>query len=106
MHVGHEVGECNRHAAVVKKFTVVDTSGIHTFPVSFCGCVGTPHRRIQLLRVGWMPASVERPKTAFTVDVLDTFQLLTLQSKVSAYDFYYSLAHKTDNTGISKLRVC
>jgi hypothetical protein len=52
-----------------------------------------------------MPASLDRPKSAFTFDVLDTFQLLTLQGKTSAYDYYYSLAHKTDNTGLQNLKV-
>jgi hypothetical protein len=52
-----------------------------------------------------MPASLERPRSAFTFDVLDTFHLLTLQGKISAFDFYYALEHKSDNTGQRKLKV-
>jgi len=52
-----------------------------------------------------MPASIDHPKSAFTFDVLDTFHLLTLQGKTSAYDYYYSLAHKSDNTGLQNLKV-
>ena len=38
-------------------------------------------------------------------NVLNTFQLITLQGKVSAFDYYYSLKHKSDNTGLSKPKV-
>ncbi|KAF4568149.1 hypothetical protein EYR36_010158 [Pleurotus pulmonarius] len=40
-----------------------------------------------------------KPQTAFTFDVLNTFHLLTLQGKLSAYDFYLSIDHKTNNAG-------
>jgi hypothetical protein len=60
---------------------------------------------MQLLQSTWFPASLDRPQTAFTFDVLDTFQLLNLQGKISAYDFYYSLDHKTDNTGTLGIQV-
>ena len=33
------------------------------------------------------------------------FQLLTLQSKTTAYNFYCTMAHLTDNTGLHTLRV-
>jgi hypothetical protein len=105
MVIGHDNGTCRLPSSAVKNFTVVDTSGIHTLPVCFCECSGAPHRRIQLLRAGWMPASLERPRSAFTFDVLDTFHLLTLQGKISAFDFYYALEHKSDNTGQRKLKV-
>lgn len=48
------------------------------------------------------PASPDRPHTAFTFDVLNTFQLLNLQGKLSVYNFYHSLVYKTDNLGISE----
>lgn len=105
LSLGHELGTCTRPSAPVKDFTIVDTNGIHTFPVSFCECSNRPHHRIQLLRAGLMPASVERPRSAFTFDVLETFHLLTLQSKVSAYDFYYSIEHKTNNAGLLNIKV-
>jgi hypothetical protein len=80
-------------------------SGIHSVNVSFCECVGVPPQRVQLLRASLMPASVDQPKSAFTFDVLDTFHLLTLQGKTLAYDFYYALDHKSDNTGLRNLKV-
>jgi hypothetical protein len=89
----------------VKNFVVVDTSGQHNVTVSFCECIGRPEKRIQLLHASWFPGSLERPRTAFTFDVLNSFQLVNLQGKVSAYDYYYSLIHKSDNMGLSGLKV-
>ena len=105
MVIGHEVGSCTSAGSPIDNFTIVDTTGIHTIPVSFCQCIGTPHSRIQLLQSGLMPASTNRPRSAFTFDVLNTFHLITLQGKVSAFDYYYSLEHKSDNTGLSKPKV-
>ena len=105
IQLGHDGEPCPLPCADTVIFTIVDTSGIHDVDVSFCNCVGAPHRRVQLLRASWMPASIDRPKSAFTFDVLDTFHLLTLQGKTSAYDYYYSLAHKSDNTGLRNLKV-
>jgi hypothetical protein len=87
-------------------FTVVNTGGIHRVNVTFCDCPGAVHPREQLLHVAWFPASLERPQTAFSFDVLDSFHLLTLQGKTSAFDYYYSLAHKSDNTELLDIKVC
>ena len=84
----------------------MDICGIHTISLRFCGCIGAAHPRDQLIASSWFPASLDRPQTAFTFDVLDTFQLLNLQGKLSAYDFYYSLDHKSDNTGVLRIQVC
>ena len=105
MQLGHNGCPCPLPAPLIKDFTVVDTSGIHTLRVRFCECIGAPVTRQQLLACSWFPASLDRPHTAFTFDVLETFQLLNLQGKVTAYDFYYSLDHKTDNTGVLGIRV-
>lgn len=71
----------------------------------FCECPGCLHPREQLLQAAWFPASLGHPQTAFTFDVLDSFHLLTLQGKTSAFDYYYSLAHKSDNAGLSDMKV-
>jgi hypothetical protein len=105
VHLGHEGQRCHNPEHPIKDFTVVDVSGIHTITLRFCACAGAPHARYQLLRSGLFPASLDRPHTAFTLDVLDTFQHLNFQGKLSAYDFYYSLDHKTDNTGTMGLQV-
>ncbi|KAF7976045.1 hypothetical protein HWV62_7952 [Athelia sp. TMB] len=100
IQAGHGGGDCPSPDEVSTDFEVVDVSGQHTVTIAFCGCPSAQHTRVQLLRMRWFPASVSRPNTAFTFDVLNTFQILTLQGKISAHDFYQGLLHKTDNAGI------
>lgn len=67
----------------------------------FCGCgnlEGRPDK--QLLRAGWWPSSVIRPKTCATFAVLRHFHLQTLQGKTAAYDFYRALELETNNCGL------
>ncbi|KAF9778389.1 hypothetical protein BJ322DRAFT_1014720, partial [Thelephora terrestris] len=64
--------------------TVIDLSGYHF---------------VRLLRVRWYPASVLRPKTVFTFDLLDTYHKISLQGKLNLYDFYTTIMQKTDNCG-------
>lgn len=81
---------------------VFHTNGIHNVVIEYCGCshtAGTQHRFVQLLRYRLFPATLDRPKTAFTFDVLDTFHKLTLQGKTTMYDYHETLIQLTDNTG-------
>jgi hypothetical protein len=108
VQLGHREPSCPCPGPVQKNFVVVDISGIHTIDIRFCAChdtIGGSSSHIQLLRFRCFPSTITRPRSAFTFEVLNTFHLLTLQSKVSAYDFYSSLAHKTDNTGILNIKV-
>ncbi|KAF7326888.1 CxC2 domain-containing protein [Mycena venus] len=84
-------------------FVTLHTNGIHEVNVDFCSCEhananGPPE--VQLLRIGWFPATHERPHTAATFEVLCQFHLETLQAKVTMYDFYRVLEHLMDNTGV------
>ena len=86
---------------------MIDLSGCHLVRVRFCMCSQSsflePFR--QLLRVCWYPASVLRPKTAFTFDLLDTYHKISLQGKLNLYDFYTTIMQKTDNCGRSDVQV-
>jgi CxC2 like cysteine cluster associated with KDZ transposases len=87
---------------------VVATTGVHEVDIQYCGCfneTGASHPRLQLLRSALLPSTVDRPSTAFTFNVLNTFHLLTLQGKTSAFDFYLAIAHKTDNLGLENQKV-
>ncbi|KAF7982533.1 hypothetical protein HWV62_28158 [Athelia sp. TMB] len=100
LQLGHDGGQCPCPGLKSTDFEVLGVSGQHTITLWFCGCLGAPRERVQLLRSEWFPASTEQPNSAFTFDVLNTFQLISLQGKLSAYDFYLSLVHKIDNLGI------
>ncbi|KAI0695073.1 hypothetical protein C8T65DRAFT_744181 [Cerioporus squamosus] len=82
-------------------FVVLDTSGIHELRVRYCGCERALPAYQQLLRARWLPATTLNPKTAATFSLLETFHLLSGQSKVTAFEYYSALAHRTENTGVS-----
>jgi hypothetical protein len=106
--LGHNGTKCPAPSDIQTEFMVVDGSGLHVLNIQFCRChhissASYPH--IQLLHVSWFPSSLHHPHLTFTFDVLNSFHLLTLQGKTSAYDFYTSISHKTDNTGVVKIKV-
>ncbi|KAG1788563.1 uncharacterized protein HD556DRAFT_1447773 [Suillus plorans] len=81
-------------------FTLIDTNGIHTIGLDFCGCKTAQTRTKQLLRAAWFPATTVDPRTAATFRILEQYHLLSFESKASGYEFYQSIAHLTDNTGL------
>ncbi|KAJ3506738.1 hypothetical protein NMY22_g17151 [Coprinellus aureogranulatus] len=83
--------------------TLVTLNGVHRTRVRFCTCKGIPDRVGQLMVAGFFPASVKRPKTAFSFEVLDHFERLQLECKVSAYDFCSCLRRATDDAFTSKV---
>ncbi|KAK7015057.1 hypothetical protein R3P38DRAFT_2787170 [Favolaschia claudopus] len=103
VQLGHPPRECcSRPQPAHKDFVVVHHNGIHVVDLDFCGCDSATRAEeyIQLLRAGWYPSTDERPQTAVTFAALDTYHLLTLQAKMTAYDYYTVLERLTDNTGI------
>lgn len=108
IHLNHPHGPCPAPEVLNDPFVVMDMNGIHTLSLQYCGCSQGRHleRYQQLLREAWFPASFERPRTAFTFDVLDTYHKLTLQGKLNLYDFYLGILQKTDNCGRTKKVVC
>ena len=106
-YAAHEHTPCPS-ADSTYSITVIDVNGVHYIDIQFCACtedVNYVERYRQLLRVGWYPASFQRPKTAFTFNVLDTYHKLSLQGKLNLYDFFSSILQKTDNCGQKKLPV-
>ncbi|KAF7313390.1 CxC2 domain-containing protein [Mycena chlorophos] len=83
IQLGHPPREtCSIPRSTSTNFTVIHTNGIHT-----------------LLRRRWYPATVDQPNTCATFSCLDTAQTLSLQAKISTYDYYASLEWLTDGSG-------
>ena len=83
-------------------------NGWHKLRVMFCTCdmkARWDERYRQLIRMRWYPASFDRPRTAFSFDLLETYHKLTLQGKLNVYDFYLAIMQKTDNRGQFKTMV-
>jgi hypothetical protein len=107
IQLGHNSGDkCyNPVPSTGEDFIVIGLDGIHEIALDFCGCASAQVWYKQLLRVRWYPATISEPRTAATFTVLQNFHLLSFKSKVSAYEFYHSLARRTDNSGLSKIKV-
>ncbi|KAH0826244.1 hypothetical protein J3R83DRAFT_5708 [Lanmaoa asiatica] len=107
-----QLGHCAGEACYLPKipysddFTILDTNGIHSVALRFCGCeiADTPVQ--QLLRCRLFPVSTQQPRTAATFSLLEEFHLLSLESKLSTYQYYNSLARRIDNTGLFPAKVC
>lgn len=82
---------------------VLHTNGWHRVRVQYCQCsqeVLAGSQIQQLLRSELFPATPNAPSTCTTFCVLETYHALTLQSKITVYDFYLTLNNLTDNTGV------
>jgi hypothetical protein len=101
-----QLGHCNGVCILCKPafnddFVVIHIDGIHEVAIDYCGCQQSLPKTAQLLRARLFPSTVIDPKTVATFHVLDTFQMLSFTSKISAYEFYQALARRMDNTGTS-----
>ncbi|KAJ7631946.1 hypothetical protein DFH06DRAFT_1337469 [Mycena polygramma] len=107
IQLGHRIGEvCETPIAGHKHFTVLHSNSIHKVAVDFCGCrdaaiVGS--RRQQLLRRRLYPATAKEPQTCSSLVAVETFHILTLEGKVTTYDYYSGLEKLSDNTGLKKV---
>ncbi|KAJ3792384.1 hypothetical protein GGU11DRAFT_750096 [Lentinula aff. detonsa] len=94
--LGHDGDKCPR-APKPLFMTIVDhTTGVHATKVTFCGCSDSSKWQ-QLMNANLFPATVAEPQTAFTFGTLRNWQLITLQSKITAYDYVRALRRLTDN---------
>ena len=103
-HLGHKGDPCPIESSQ-RDLVIVDVNGWHKVRVGFCECGVNTERYRQLLRMRWYPASFNRPRTAASFDLLDTYHKLTLQGKLNLYDFYHSIMQKADNQGRLKTMV-
>ncbi|KAF5340022.1 hypothetical protein D9611_012449 [Ephemerocybe angulata] len=86
-------------------FVIIDIDGVHTLGVDYCACGGSSKSQVdQLLERRLYPATTVNPKTAATFRVLEVFELLQYESKVSPYELYNTISRLTDNTGIVEIK--
>ena len=107
IQLNHAPGEtcCSPYNAADEKFVVIDNDAIHTVALDYCGCSRSVGKVEQLLRFRLFPATTTNPRTAATFRVLETFQMLSFMSRVSAYEFLRSIERRTDNTGTESVPV-
>jgi len=104
LRLGHKGKQCSRPET--KICTVMDVNGIFEIAVDFCGCrPGYGHLK-QLLGSRLFPATSMQPKTIFTFRALRLFDILSLESKVTAYQFCAAATRLTDDLIPSSVKVC
>jgi hypothetical protein len=79
------------------KLTLVDTNGIHETLVAFCDCGRDGSNVEQLIDSGFLPATADSPKTAFSFRFLREAQMLRLEAKCSIHHIASTLRRLTDN---------
>lgn len=108
IQLGHPSGtKCLNPRPIGKEgFVIFDLNMIHIVDLSFCSCgeSGLSHP-IQLLRSKLYPATVVSPRTAMTFRLLEAFELLSYESKISAWEYFKALARLTDNTKLETQKV-
>ncbi len=103
--MGHNTRDCKNLKDGIWTLTVVNLTGIHLVNVRWCNCGDSPGRssqRAQLLRLNWFPTTAERPNTAITFNALEFFHLMTVQEKITFYNFYETLLKRIDNSGLGQ----
>ena len=110
INLGHVGERCPVAVRDPRRMTVVHDHGVCCSRVRFCECIGlgsgtaTPEC-LQLIQYGLFGASWDKPKTAFTIQSLKIFHLLSLQSQLTAHDFVGYLKRATDNVGAAAVAV-
>lgn len=94
--LGHS-GDICPHASKPLLMNIGEYNGIHATKVVFCRCEGCPSKWHQLFAANLLPVTVNDPQTAFTFRVLRHWQIQTLQSNITGYDYIRSLRRMTDN---------
>ncbi|KAI1783483.1 hypothetical protein LXA43DRAFT_903485, partial [Ganoderma leucocontextum] len=74
---------------------LTNDAGIHELSFSFCVCPDAPTEDLQLLDLGYYPASKTKPKTVFTTRLLDDFLLSNKECKTPARNYYNKLRRIT-----------
>ncbi|KAF9023539.1 hypothetical protein BDZ89DRAFT_955587, partial [Hymenopellis radicata] len=98
LQLGHSAhATCLQRYTTTQEFTVLHTNGVHTVSLFFCECSFAPPAYIQLLRLGWWPATPLEPHTASTFSLLRSFHYLNTLGKLPAWDMWQGLQAMTLN---------
>ncbi|KAJ7769741.1 hypothetical protein B0H14DRAFT_3509403 [Mycena olivaceomarginata] len=106
IQLGHPPGvPCpNPERAWGDDFVIISSRSIDAVGLDYCNCATAKPKHLQLLRMRLYPATTTNPRSAATFAVLRRFAHMTFESKCSGYEFYNSLVHETNNTGLDPSR--
>lgn len=76
---------------------IVHSNGVHHCRLQYCHCPRALDRISQLVRARLWPSTLDTPRSAFTVGLLQTWHQLWLNAKISRLHFMRALARYTNN---------
>jgi hypothetical protein len=79
------------------KMVIVTSNGVFRRRIRWCRCHSAPDNHIQLLRLHLFSASIDRPSTAFTFQLLDHFYIDAMECKTAAMNFFAKLRRITNS---------
>ncbi|KAI0668291.1 hypothetical protein C8Q78DRAFT_1071556 [Trametes maxima] len=104
LYGGRHGKPCPQTTRDPREIVVGHEQGLTKIQFVFCECPIKPGAKeqlyedaYQLLERGLFPASWKEPRLAFTLSLMKSFNLLSLQTHCSAQDFYQYLRRMTDN---------
>ncbi|PIL28222.1 hypothetical protein GSI_09634 [Ganoderma sinense ZZ0214-1] len=102
LNLGHGGNPCPVTTKDPRPMTLIHGQGIAHMKVLFCACpeAGTKAAvpdMSQLLRFGLFPGSWDVPRSAFSINGLRDYHLLSLQCQITALDYMRFLQRSTDN---------
>lgn len=95
VYLGHRGRACNLDSKEYAELYVGDLNGFTSIVVQFCTHAGAPSRSQQLLAAGLFPCSDTRHHSAFTLSLLDTYNIFTTLGQTSAHKYYSVLERVT-----------
>lgn len=110
LHLGYNGGDCDKASADIG-FEIMANTGVHSLRLCFCGHFKQkPGEKIvdrvaQLLRAGLFPCSFSEPKSAIAFSTLRQFEILSAESKVSAFDYCGALRRLSNNAFTAEVPV-
>lgn len=98
LHLMHSGERCpyNDEHVMGDRVEIVHTNGLHFLCVVQCSCLDRPSKLIQYTRSMLLPASAIEPRVCFSFALMKDFQIHTLTSKKSAYDYILAIRRKTN----------
>ena len=101
LNLGHAGDECSLQDKL-RTVTIVHDHGIVEMKVRFCACIAEGEKApislpMQLLGFGLFPGTWKEPRTAFTINGLRDYHLLSVQCQITGIDFATYLQRCTDN---------
>lgn len=108
VYLGHHGLPCpaRNPSGQPRSIIVAHTNCIHSVLLHYCECHNADEQWQQLLKHRLFPATIDRPSTVFTFELLSLSHRVCLRSKANTFDLADVLGHQTSEAFAHKVPVC